>query len=67
MTEFNQGQRVRIVGGDEEREATFVQIADPDDAIEVPREGGTKRDAAWVQFEDGDMERVPRYQLRATD
>jgi hypothetical protein len=69
MTEFQEGQRVRIVDGDEKREATFLEIADPDDAIEVeqPAGGTIKRDAAWVQLEDGETERLPFYQLRPVE
>ncbi len=68
MTEFKEGQHVRIDTPGDGREATFIRVADPDEAIEVPHERGTRKaDAALVQFEDGDMERVPYYQLRAVE
>jgi hypothetical protein len=46
-------------------EATFLSVAEPDEAIEVPVEDGTRKaDAAYVEDPDGTVRRVAYAKLR---
>ena len=67
MTDFKRGDRVqaRDPDGGQEIVGTFLKVADPDEALDIPTEGGTRRtDAAWIQLEDGTTRKVVYHQMR---
>lgn len=67
MTEFKNGDRVRALDpdSDEEVEGMFLRVADPDEALEIPREGGTHRsDAAWIRLDEGTTLKVVYHRMR---
>lgn len=71
---LQEGQRVRVPSpnGEEEIEATYLGPGDPDDAVEVPLEGGSRKaDVGWVRYEEGDREgtthRYPYSQIKPVD
>ena len=67
MTEFKNGDRVRALDpdSDEEVEGVFLRVADADEALEIPREGGTDRsDAAWIRLDEGTTLKVVYHRMR---
>jgi hypothetical protein len=67
MADFEKGDPVRVPHPDtgEEIEGTFLGLADPDEAIEVPLEAGSRKaDAAWIQLDDGTTRRIVFSRIR---
>lgn len=67
MTDFKTGDRVHALDPDsgEEIEGAFLKLADPDEALEIPTEGGAhKTDAAWIELEDGTTRKVVYHRMR---
>lgn len=67
MSELRAGDLVHApdVDGEGVIEATFLSVAGPDEAIEVPVEDGTRKaDAAYVEDPDGTVRRVAYAKLR---
>jgi hypothetical protein len=67
MTEFKRGDRVLALDPetDAEIEGIFETVAKPDDALEIPREGGTSTtDAAWIRLDDQSLGRVVLHRIR---
>lgn len=67
MSELRVGDLVHApdVDGEGVIEATFLSVAGPDETIEVPVEGGTRKaDAAYVEDPDGTVRRVGYARLR---
>jgi TPR repeat protein len=68
MSEFRVGDLVYAPAADREGviEATFLSVAEPDEAIEVPVDGGTRKaDAAYVEDLDGTVRVVVYATLRS--
>jgi hypothetical protein len=67
MTEFSNGDRVRAPNPDsgDEVEGTFLEVADPDQALEIAFESGVRKtDAAWIRLDDGSTLKVVYHRMR---
>ena len=67
MTDYKSGDRVRALDPDsgEEIEGAFLKVANPDEALEVPHEGDTRKtDAAWIRLDDGTTLKVVYHRMR---
>lgn len=67
MTHFENGDRVRALDPDTGAhiEGIFERVADADDALEIPLEGGIRTtDAAWIRLDDGTSRKVVYHRMR---